>query len=167
MKLKSAMIWCALLSACGGQPEATQERQTDLETLDPQGQEIVFWYQHTREREEALQELIAETRKEGWTHAYREYLKSYFERRRESKGLRRKLRDTYLAVNGRRTPGIVRSPCCESQAYQWLLTSLNPQSIALDLGAGWNIVTHVWARQCKHLVAADAALERLHRLPLS
>lgn len=60
MKLKSAMIWCALLSACGGQPEATQERQTDLETLDPQGQEIVFWYQHTREREEALQELIAD-----------------------------------------------------------------------------------------------------------
>ena len=60
MKLKSAMMWCALLSACGGQPEATQERQTDLETLDPQGQEIVFWYQHTREREEALQELIAD-----------------------------------------------------------------------------------------------------------
>ena len=60
MKLKSVMMWCALLSACGGQPEATQERQTDLETLDPQGQEIVFWYQHTREREEALQELIAD-----------------------------------------------------------------------------------------------------------
>ena len=62
MKPKSAMtlIGCALLGACGGQQEAVYEQQTSLETLDPQGQKIVFWYQHTREREEALQDLIAD-----------------------------------------------------------------------------------------------------------
>ena len=60
MRLKSAILSCAILSACGGQQEAIQEQQTNLEALDPQGQEIAFWYQHTREREKALQELIAD-----------------------------------------------------------------------------------------------------------
>lgn len=56
-----ALVWCAWLWACSGGPqEVVYEQQTDLETLDPQGQNIVFWYQHTGEREEALQELIAD-----------------------------------------------------------------------------------------------------------
>lgn len=62
MKLKSAMtlVWYALLGACGGSQEVVYEQQTSVETLDPQGQKVVFWYQHTREREEALQDLIAD-----------------------------------------------------------------------------------------------------------
>ena len=55
-----SLVWCVLLGACGGQQEAVYEQQTTLESLDPQGQKIVFWYQHTREREQALQELIAD-----------------------------------------------------------------------------------------------------------
>ena len=62
MKLKNGIagVLCAALSACGGEQETTQEQQTDIETLNPEGQEVVFWYQHTREREEALQKLIAD-----------------------------------------------------------------------------------------------------------
>lgn len=46
---------------CGGQETAEQPAQeTSLEALDPTGQQVTFWYQHTRERETALQELIAE-----------------------------------------------------------------------------------------------------------
>ena len=62
MKLKNATacILCAILSACGGQQEIVQQQPTDLEALNPEGQEVVFWYQHTREREEALQKLIAD-----------------------------------------------------------------------------------------------------------
>lgn len=32
----------------------------DLETLDPSGQTIAFWHQHTRDREVALQEIVAD-----------------------------------------------------------------------------------------------------------
>ncbi len=62
MKPRSAMtlVWCAFLWACGGQQEAVDEQPTSLEALDPQGQQIVFWYQHTGQREDALQELIAD-----------------------------------------------------------------------------------------------------------
>jgi multiple sugar transport system substrate-binding protein len=34
--------------------------QTDYENVDPTGATVVFWYQHSREREEALQEIIQE-----------------------------------------------------------------------------------------------------------
>ena len=60
MKWMRVAIACAVLVACGGQPETSPEAQASLETLDPQGREVVFWYQHTREREEALQALIAD-----------------------------------------------------------------------------------------------------------
>ena len=60
MKCTYAAIACLVLAACGGQEEASPERRLSLETLDPQGQEVVFWYQHTREREEALQALIVD-----------------------------------------------------------------------------------------------------------
>ncbi|MEW6750073.1 MAG: extracellular solute-binding protein [Candidatus Latescibacterota bacterium] len=51
--------WLALwlgLAACGGKQEAV--RSVDLETLDPAGQKVTFWYQHTLSRETALQEMI-------------------------------------------------------------------------------------------------------------
>ena len=48
----------ALLSACGGQGEEEAATPTDLELVDPAGQEVVFWYQHTRVREEAMLALI-------------------------------------------------------------------------------------------------------------
>jgi len=62
MRLKSVVTWglCVVFAACGGQPEVERTSQIDLEAVDPEGQEIVFWYQHTREREEALQKMLAE-----------------------------------------------------------------------------------------------------------
>lgn len=49
----------ATLCACGGTAEAPPEQTSAmLDQTDPQGQQIVFWYQHTRQREEGLQELI-------------------------------------------------------------------------------------------------------------
>ena len=60
MKWVFSAITCAGLASCGGQQEPSSDRRAPLETLDPQGQEVVFWYQHTREREEALQALIAD-----------------------------------------------------------------------------------------------------------
>ena len=49
-------LWC-----CGGQETAEEPaQQTNVEALDPGGQQVTFWYQHTRERESALQELITE-----------------------------------------------------------------------------------------------------------
>jgi multiple sugar transport system substrate-binding protein len=46
--------------SCGGQEASAPEVSVDMEMLDPSGQEVIFWYQHTRERETALQELVAE-----------------------------------------------------------------------------------------------------------
>ena len=55
------MILVVCLWGCGGQETAEEPaQQTNVEALDPSGQQITFWYQHTRERETALQELIAE-----------------------------------------------------------------------------------------------------------
>ncbi|MEO0563326.1 MAG: extracellular solute-binding protein [Chloroflexota bacterium] len=41
-------------------PGFAQDEMTDYESVDPSGQTVVFWYQHSREREEALQEIIQE-----------------------------------------------------------------------------------------------------------
>lgn len=57
---------CALLLAlatvvigCGGGDGPSQtETDVSVETVDPTGQQVVFWYQHTRTREEALQAMI-------------------------------------------------------------------------------------------------------------
>ena len=49
------------IRGCGGQETVEQPAQeTSVEALNPTGQQVTFWYQHTRERETALQELIAE-----------------------------------------------------------------------------------------------------------
>ncbi|MBT7864566.1 MAG: ABC transporter substrate-binding protein [Gemmatimonadetes bacterium] len=55
--LAGGVLW-AILSACGGAEAPPDQGQVDLEIVDPQGQQIVFWYQHTRQREDGLQELI-------------------------------------------------------------------------------------------------------------
>ena len=49
----------AVLCACGSSTDAPESVVVaDVELVDPQGQQVVFWYQHTRQREEGLQELI-------------------------------------------------------------------------------------------------------------
>ena len=61
------VIWLFLscLVACDEQREVVVE--TDLEQVDPQGQQVTFWYQHTLKREELLTELIAEfNRTNAW-----------------------------------------------------------------------------------------------------
>lgn len=55
------MVALVGLSACGGGSETTDpQTQVDLEKLDPKGREVVFWYQHSREREDALLKMIDE-----------------------------------------------------------------------------------------------------------
>ena len=49
------------LASCGGGDEPAQlQGKVTLEELDPSGQEVIFWYQHTREREDELVEMIAD-----------------------------------------------------------------------------------------------------------
>ena len=61
------MVW--MLASCGGdreqkdvEPDISGKEQDSvtLEAVDPTGQAVTFWYQHTREREKELQELIRE-----------------------------------------------------------------------------------------------------------
>lgn len=47
------------LVACG-EAERSIRAAVDIEQVDPSDQEVVFWYQHSRQREEALIELIDE-----------------------------------------------------------------------------------------------------------
>lgn len=46
-----------ILAGCKSLPYDT-EIYGNLEDLDPSGQVITYWYQHTREREESLQAMI-------------------------------------------------------------------------------------------------------------
>ena len=47
------------LASCGGGDESARpQEKVVLEELDPSGQEVVFWYQHTREREDELLRMI-------------------------------------------------------------------------------------------------------------
>ena len=62
MRRSSRQWWLAAavgLAACGSGSEAPPP-EVDLESVDPQGQEVVFWYQHQRAREQALLEMIAD-----------------------------------------------------------------------------------------------------------
>jgi len=54
------MIVSIWLIGCGGSKEEQKALERPLEEVDPSGQTVTFWYQHTREREEELQKLIAE-----------------------------------------------------------------------------------------------------------
>jgi multiple sugar transport system substrate-binding protein len=64
LALMVAMLALAggLSFAAGGQEEADggTGETSSLSGVDPSGVEITYWYQHSRDREEALQELIAE-----------------------------------------------------------------------------------------------------------
>ncbi len=53
-----AWVWSWLVVACGSTSAPLPQKSPD--EVDPQGQTVVFWYQHTRERETALQEMIAQ-----------------------------------------------------------------------------------------------------------
>jgi multiple sugar transport system substrate-binding protein len=58
-KCAGALIIALWLFGCG---DARRDEMpaADLETIDPTGQEVVFWYQHTRMREDALVGMIAD-----------------------------------------------------------------------------------------------------------
>ena len=49
-----------LAAGCASGGDAPPPPEVDLESVDPRGQEVVFWYQHQRARERALQEMIAD-----------------------------------------------------------------------------------------------------------
>ncbi len=68
----SPRLWCRrlrrmagaaaviLTSGCGSSSSPPADHAVDVETVDPTGQNVVFWYQHNRERETELQDLIAQ-----------------------------------------------------------------------------------------------------------
>lgn len=60
----AAVVGAVWLVACSGEkPDPGGEisdSQSSLESLDPRGQQIVFWYQHTQSREAALQQMVLE-----------------------------------------------------------------------------------------------------------
>ncbi len=58
--MRYGIAFCALfLLACGG-ADAPTVRSVDLEQVDPTGQQVTFWYQHTLQREELLKQMLAE-----------------------------------------------------------------------------------------------------------
>ncbi len=60
------MLLVVCLWGCEGKETAEEPaQQTNVEALDPSEQRVTFWYQHTRERETALQELIADYNEEN------------------------------------------------------------------------------------------------------
>lgn len=62
--MRLLFLLCVALASgfwsCGNQEASAPVSEVALDSLDPSGQEVVFWYQHTRTRETALQELIAD-----------------------------------------------------------------------------------------------------------
>lgn len=55
-----AALSVCLLSACGDDVAPPTEQNVAPDLVDPSGQEVVFWYQHMRIREEALQGMITQ-----------------------------------------------------------------------------------------------------------
>ena len=58
-KLLAPIIIALWLGGCG-EVQREEKPVANLETVDPTGQEVVFWYQHTRMHEEALLDMIAD-----------------------------------------------------------------------------------------------------------
>ena len=56
------MVW--VFAACRG--ELDPPVVVDVEQVDPSGQELVFWYQHTLKREDRLNDLLAEFNAARW-----------------------------------------------------------------------------------------------------
>ena len=60
---RGSLAALSVLLACGGNGSKTTTVDVDPETIQLSAAkpvELVFWYQHSREREDALQQLIAE-----------------------------------------------------------------------------------------------------------
>jgi ABC-type glycerol-3-phosphate transport system substrate-binding protein len=57
-RLVLLLITVMVAASCGSAPPYDKEIYGDLENLDPSGQAITYWYQHSRSREEALQAMI-------------------------------------------------------------------------------------------------------------
>ena len=58
--LAALLLVLVSLAGCGEQEVSQRQDKVSLESTDPTGQQIIFWYQHVRAREEALQEMIAQ-----------------------------------------------------------------------------------------------------------
>ncbi|MFZ4814833.1 MAG: ABC transporter substrate-binding protein [Phototrophicaceae bacterium] len=58
MSKKLSLLLIVVLAVLAVMPTFAQDA-TDYETVDPTGATVVFWHQHSREREEALNEIIA------------------------------------------------------------------------------------------------------------
>lgn len=59
-RFAAVLSFSVLMGACNTGQEREAKIPVSLELLDPTGQEVVFWYQHTRQREEKLHELISD-----------------------------------------------------------------------------------------------------------
>ena len=57
--IAAVCLMAIVLAGCGEGERAVVEA-VDLEQLDPSGQEVAFWYQHSRQRQEAMVSLIDE-----------------------------------------------------------------------------------------------------------
>lgn len=60
LMLSIALFSCGSRSGPEKSPQPASTPAASLEDIDPSGQTVTFWYQHTREREKALQALIQE-----------------------------------------------------------------------------------------------------------
>ncbi|NDK14210.1 MAG: ABC transporter substrate-binding protein [Armatimonadetes bacterium] len=61
-----AVLAGLLIAGCskgGDKPAKEKAKSADLESVDPTGQKVTFWYQHTRQREEELKAMIADFNK--------------------------------------------------------------------------------------------------------
>ena len=56
----AVLPFSVLMGACNIEQQREAKIPVNLELVDPTGQEVVFWYQHTRQREEELLELISD-----------------------------------------------------------------------------------------------------------
>ena len=54
------VVFGLLLAACGGGGEGVARVEVDADSIEPKPVELVFWYQHSQERERELQALIAD-----------------------------------------------------------------------------------------------------------
>ena len=59
VRMRWLAVAAGLAAGCRSSGEAPRPA-VDLESVDPQGQEVVFWYQHQRAREQALLEMITD-----------------------------------------------------------------------------------------------------------
>lgn len=64
-KLCQWLAWAAVWTVAACTSTSAPPPQPSPDEVNPSGQTVVFWYQHTRERETALQEMIAQFNREN------------------------------------------------------------------------------------------------------